>query len=825
MEEPPTPPGAGAEEAAGAASPATTSPSSPASAASTSSSTSTSSLASTATTPTTSPSTAEGGAGASGAKSGASAAGDTPRQELIFSRLGEIDNESEWTQQKQELLNSMLDLQHVYLSKEMLAFLGHTSSIQALSQIVSQRTESQSVMAQDFEVDSDGVFRWKWCPLESDKTMSTERKLVHGSDALEPSALESDDVPPAIRRSYQLMALLCGFVDPSTRMGGMMQQESFHASQRVLESPSPAAVEFIQSHGPTFFAHLFQAFHPEAKGSLYHVCKLMDVMLRYNAENLVESFVVNKRAFKPALEAALNYIDRPCVADIILSILCPLSGSQEDHRCGFYRVLPKTRIKYFRMLANANILPAIAQHVWLPTESETDLQRHKSAAAELLKNLVQRLSGVEHGAEILESLVRGSEVIYGLITVACGDERLLSHPQERAAREAALNRQRKEEKARARAHKQTKKKGKKGGGKKGKKGGGKAKKKQRTSAETGADGAGDGNGAEDDDEDEDDEPHAGNTADDESHGDASSSSKHTAQRDAALEALHCIVELSTKDKVPSSEVKEYKSFAETQNNVVDCQLATISDKIHNLLDTNFDELCRAFTDPTSFRSSDLGVNVRHTSYTVKHPFSSYRLELIKLIVACIVHKPKVLLKKVAPGHWHSLCDWFFEYEHCNLYHAEFKQLFLTLIRSEESEETLLFVLKDCNFLQRMIDAFSDAERRCRASTSGHILMMCNALRLQVDAPAPSKELEAFLESNEAWAAFLPNLVAETLKLVQSWEPSDPALFISGNPMMQAGRRQVDFQRLTSPGPAPDQSLIDIGSEFAKSLGFSDAEVA
>lgn len=720
----------------------------------------------------------------------------------------------------------MLDMDHVHLSKEMLAFLGHTSSIQALARVVSQRNASQSVSAQEFEVDSDGIFRWKWESGDKDQKGSSkvglEQRLSHGSDGADQQLDGADEVPVAIKRSYQLMALLCGFVDPSTRMGGMvMQQESFHASQRVIESPSPAAIEFIHTHGATLFAYLFEAFHPDSEGSLYHVCKLMDVMLRYSAENLVESFVVNKRAFKPAIEAALNYIDRPCVADILLTILCPLSGSQEDFRRGFYRVLPQTRVKYFRMLANANILPAIAQHIWLPTDNEADLQRHKSAAAELLQNLVQRLAGVEHGSEILESLVRGTEVIHGLITVACGDERLLSHPEERAKRQEELARKLKEEKARARAAKQAgKKKGGKKGGKKGKKGGGnKGKKQQQQQQQASA------RQNKDDDEEEDDDDEGEDAADvGEEDSAADSPNKHTFQRDAALETLHRIVELSTKDKVPASEVREYKSFAESQSNVVECQLTGIADRIHNLLDTNFDELCHAFTDPTSFRSTNLGRNVRHTSYVVEHPFSSYRLELIKLIVACIVHKPKVLLKKVAPKHWNSLCDWFFEYKHCNLYHAEFKKLFMTLVRSEESEDVLLYVLRDCNLLHRMIQEFADVESRRRSNTSGHILMMLNALRLQAASHGEdAKTLQAYLDGDSTWTSFLPDLIAETLKLVQSWEPSDPALFISGNPMMQANKKQAEIQRLTMPGPAPDQALIDLGSEFAKSLGFEEEE--
>jgi len=764
--------------------------------------------------------------------------------------FGEAATAEEWSAQKDSLLEGVLSLDRVVFTDEMRSFLGLRSSVEHLVSLVTQPPASASAVVEisSFPFEGDAGFLWKWKGVSE---MDLTSRFSHGSDGID---LKDPQIENKMNKSYKVISLLCGLIEPSDGAPAMMGQ-SYHATQMIKEEPSQACVNYIRDLGPVLFALLFEAFQPDSQASLFHVCKLMDVLLRYNAEGLLKSFMDNSDAFKHAFEAMMNYCDRACVSEVILSIFCPVGTTMAHNQRGFYLMSDETKERYFKMLSKIDVLLSIAKHIWVPTQNETELQKHKASAAELLQYLVQRLAGMEGASLILDSLVKSPELLHGVITVACGNERLLNDPEAAAARDAQIQAEQKAKRQANNPHQRhsnaRKKKGKKG--KKGKGRGkgkakpkGKPKKKKPNPANVSKPangGTGEGNREnttgdeacdqelkdvendeeedrsideeDDDDDDDNDEQEKGETQKDD---ETPAVEEHTAQRDSALQVLLAIVELTTKKKVPSSRVKEYRSFAETQNDYVACQLQPISERIHYHLDKNFDELLRAFMDPHSFRSKALGSNVPHSSYVVKRPFSNYRLELIKLIVTCIKHKPMALLDKLTRGNWVSLTSWFMEYRHCNLYHVVFVDLFFALLRTKNSKHpSLLLVLGELRLLETMITHYKDPEMMRKSSLSGPILKICNCIRLQAATLPPEHPLVLHLDSNQIWVDFLPILISDTFNLVRPWKASDPALFVSADFQYQK-QKQTQIQKLTAP-PVSTENMINLGSDFAKSLGF------
>jgi hypothetical protein len=115
----------------------------------------------------------------------------------------------------------------------------------------------------------------------------------------------------------------------------------------------------------------------------------------------------NKKAFKSALECALNYIHYPCVSDLVLVLLCPVPRSTKELEEQRYLPLESTRDAYLRALSAMNVLLMVSEHIWAREAPE----QHRAAAAELLQVLVGKYAGMRGCGDILSALVRSPELL------------------------------------------------------------------------------------------------------------------------------------------------------------------------------------------------------------------------------------------------------------------------------------------------------------------------------------------------------------------------------------------------------------------------------
>lgn len=214
------------------------------------------------------------------------------------------------------------------------------------------------------------------------------------------------------------------------------------------------------------------------------------------------------------------------------------------------------------------------------------------------------------------------------------------------------------------------------------------------------------------------------------------------------------------------------------------------------------------------------------------PFTELRLQLVKLHRE-LVSADAAFLSEISLPTWRALCGWFFEHAHSNLYHNLFKSLVVAALRAND-EGALQCLLQKCKLLHTMVEAFpkldasvacADADVRAAAldgnlnggdrgfhpaANEGHILDMCNAVRLQAAAQPPSSWLRQFLQSHQTWRGFVPRLRACTLLR------ETPGLGVEVPPPMY-GLPSADADT-DAYGNATKRG-IDLGSAYADKLGF------
>jgi len=684
------------------------------------------------------------------------------------------DHTEQWLTVQKLLLDEFMDLESPQITRKMFSYLTTTEAIHLFTGVLTQRQGGatsvqvvEKIHSGDMEAGQVISFKWR---REPNVYPQGEEAYIHRSFDMDR---DDPEVETRLRRSYALMSLLCGLTQAEDSDG--LGSESFHVAQKQICAPSRDCLEFTRVSMPALVAYLLDAFHPESQASLYHVCKVLDVLLRYHPSDMLSALLSNRKAFKTALTDMLQYIHYPCVSDLFLSLAVPIPRNVSDLKQRFY--LPSNAVleEFFKAMSSCNVLLMVASHIWAPHAPE----QHKSAAAELLGTLVQRYSGLEGCSDILTALVRSPELLQGLIAAACGESE--SNEDEDPWLVGPSSK---------------KKPGKSSSSSKKKKGSKKKLKRQKSSKSAAV-------SKKEKVEPEAEETSAGQQVDEivpETY--PEDEAQHSKDCDAALDALRKIIELSTSKQIRPSMPQEYTSFADSVSRMMDCQLAPVSDRLHVILESCFDKLFKAVVDSSSSPPTQTeGSDVKHSIYVVRKPFSSYRLELIKLIVACVTHKPKVLLGKITPENWTRLTNWFLEYPHCNLYHVAYRALFDALLRNDDSSyKKTSLVLGQCRLLDSMIEAFSNKSRRERESLSGPILMLCNSLRLYLQAIPPHHPLALFLAEHEGWQNFQPLLLQETLKLVEPWPES-------GGEVVQESQKFG----------------IDLGSGFANELGFTGVQ--
>ncbi len=435
----------------------------------------------------------------------------------------------------------------------------------------------------------------------------------------------------------------------------------------------------------------------------------------------------------------------------------------------------------------------IAEHIWMPNVPEV----HKTAAAETLKRLVEKFAGCEGCDKILSHLVTTPGLIKSLVLISCGtdysvcmqgsanrhdennyNEGIWVDGMEESVGECEVEFSThidESNKSYLRSAKQ-----------------------QKINAAMGE------------------------------HLQTPIRRKHGQNNEAALDALLAICDLTRKSNVMSSEPGKEERGDYSPTLVIPCQLSPIADDFFLQVEPNLKNLCDAMIDGdfcSSFAEKKFQ-GVHHRNNVVKKSFSNHRLQLVKIIVSCILRKPRDLLSSISVEHWNTVTALFIEYPHCNLYHIEFRALITELVKHcntvPRMTDILELVLVDCQLLNHLMKTVALDYKTNRSNTSGHELLICGALRLKCQELSPSDRFVKMLHESTKWEAFSPILEAQLRKF-------SSCLWTKGN-IRSIPTKDDDFDKQSKKegiylrdissnlGTNTDMG-IDLGSVLADSLGF------
>eukprot|EP01119_Soliformovum_irregulare_P008018 TRINITY_DN2074_c0_g1_i1.p1 TRINITY_DN2074_c0_g1~~TRINITY_DN2074_c0_g1_i1.p1 ORF type:complete len:684 (-),score=225.62 TRINITY_DN2074_c0_g1_i1:92-1897(-) len=259
-----------------------------------------------------------------------------------------------------------------------------------------------------------------------------------------------------------------------------------------------------------------------------------------------------------------------------------------------------------------------------------------------------------------------------------------------------------------------------------------------------------------------------------------------AQRQAAASVLRELLIRS------GEKMFEHPEFARPMPNM----LSAVHDKLHEHAKGHVTNVANVLIHMDATQRKDK--EIKYSAYVVKRPFGMYRFALVEILADLIVCQP-ALLTNLPPQIWKVLSGWFLEYRQNNLYHIQFYKIFQVVIR-ENNEEALKLLLQDAKFLFKMIEQYRSEELSC---VRGFVILIANTLRLTADLQPATAFLKHYLISHSTWKEFLPVLRQDTEVQLRRYQDITPEMI-----------EDEDDQGL-------DDLDIDIGSAYAKSLGFEE----
>eukprot|EP01080_Neovahlkampfia_damariscottae_P011624 gene11624-4866_t len=186
------------------------------------------------------------------------------------------------------------------------------------------------------------------------------------------------------------------------------------------------------------------------------------------------------------------------------------------------------------------------------------------------------------------------------------------------------------------------------------------------------------------------------------------------------------------------------------------------------LESEFNQIC---TNLKNQYQNKPGREINFSAFKIEKNFSVLRLNMIKLVYLLIYHNAAVYEthKSFIIELFDTLINWFFEYRHNNIYHNLFYTL-ISLVIGDKEENILKPIFKEFNFMDRMIEVYID--KKGDHDNKGHILDICNLLRLTSKCMDENSFLYQFLKSNELWDSFQNLLITDTLIEINGTKESD-----------------------------------------------------
>jgi len=464
---------------------------------------------------------------------------------------------------------------------------------------------------------------------------------------------------------------------------------SFHAMLLLASAePSEPLLTFLFKKIAVITEAMFEVFGPHSRGCFHHACRVIDYVLRFHTEAVLHIIGRSKGSVKRFLGSMVHNLAEAPVSEMLMKVLTVPSPTNP---VGQYRAPPSAKWRLFESLAEWRFLLVLADEVSTPKARS----EQASAAADVLIDLVERLTTDENGELLLQPVGHCPELLNNLLTRALDKDALPAQRVDCVRVVLAL---------------------------------------ACRSGET-----------------------------------------HIPANGYTLAQTHLPYGVTSIPMVPnqfrSVRALFRKNLAAQLPKICECLLA------EGVVTTTGAAAAAAATTATAAAGGGVEGGrrsegaVAHPGHVVAVTFSYLRLSLVNLLVEILddsmgngggagqshhqaqqqQEQARKLLEKVPVPLWRLLCQWFFQYPFSNLYHSLFYRLVHRVLKSnnENVQQTLL---SKCRLVSSLVEAYSKGEPS--AGNRGHILNLCNALRLQAGTQSPSTGwLRNFLKSHDTWRRF------------------------------------------------------------------------
>ncbi|CAO3680826.1 unnamed protein product [Rhizopus stolonifer] len=244
-------------------------------------------------------------------------------------------------------------------------------------------------------------------------------------------------------------------------------------------------------------------------------------------------------------------------------------------------------------------------------------------------------------------------------------------------------------------------------------------------------------------------------------------------------------------------------------------LYLVSDKSQKLL-ANY------LSDISSLIMKDRG----QTTNTKEYPLTTSDIDLIEIIYQILfnINEKSQMLASIHTEFWDVLVHSFFEKSSSNIYHTLFYRMFSLILSIHDDTIVIAIIVKSC-LIQRLIQEYEDKTKR--TDTRGYALLILNHFRLMSDSQQ-SQMITETIKKNTEFQAFLPTLRNQTLLQLEpmsAWKLdacSRPPAHLGPSPPIHVTHSSpyATSMPLITNLSESDQGGIDLGSEFAYSLGFT-----
>jgi len=185
------------------------------------------------------------------------------------------------------------------------------------------------------------------------------------------------------------------------------------------DEPNEALLSILSKKASIISKQIFDIFQDNSAGSFYHAYRILDTLLRCFPNDVYEGILADGNVTR-RIESMLRYIGYAPVHDmfLVLIALTPLARNSQ-----IYNSCALNRWSFLEQLREWSLLLRITEILVKPsdycnTESYISAETHSTAAAQLMLDLIEKLSLEEIGEIFLRPLGHETIIIDLLITTA-----------------------------------------------------------------------------------------------------------------------------------------------------------------------------------------------------------------------------------------------------------------------------------------------------------------------------------------------------------------------------------------------------------------------